>query len=60
MLVLTVKTGERVILKDVEHGTEMSVMLCRADNDKAKIGIEAPREVSILRESLALEDENHE
>jgi carbon storage regulator CsrA len=54
MLVVTVKRGESVILTDEKTGERTVVMLCSADRDKAKIGIEAPDHVEILRESLTI------
>ena len=51
MLVLTVKDGERIRLKD-DTGQVIYVMLVSTGQGKAKIGIEAPETVEILRESL--------
>ena len=51
MLVLTVKDGERIRLKD-DTGQIIHVMLVSTAQGKAKIGIEAPETVEILRESL--------
>jgi len=51
MLVLTVKDGERIRLKD-DTGQIIHVMLVSTSHGKAKIGIEAPETVEILRESL--------
>ena len=51
MLVLTVKDGERVRLKD-DTGQIIHVMLVMALSGKAKLGIDAPDTVEILRESL--------
>ena len=50
MLVLTVKDGERVYLK-MPSG-DIEVVVVAGSQGKAKIGIEAPRSVEILRESL--------
>ena len=51
MLVLTVKDGERVRLRD-DTGQTIHVMLVTSDKGRAKIGIDAPETVEILRESL--------
>ena len=51
MLVLTVKDGERIRLKD-DTGQVIHVMLVSTGQGKAKIGIEAPDTVEILREAL--------
>ncbi len=50
MLVLTVKDGERVYLK--MPGGDIEVVVVAGSQGKAKLGIEAPRAVEILRESL--------
>ena len=51
MLVLTVKEGSRIRLKD-DTGQVIYVMLVSTGQGKAKIGIEAPDTVEILREAL--------
>jgi len=48
MLVLTRKPGERLIL-----GDNIVVTVLSARNGQVRIGIEAPRSVSIRREELA-------
>ena len=55
MLVLTVKEGERVRLKD-DTGQVIHVMLVTALHEKAKLGIDAPDTVEILRESLVAKE----
>ena len=54
MLVLTVKEGSRIRLKD-DTGQVIHVMLVSTGQGKAKIGIEAPDTVEILREALVNE-----
>ena len=56
MLVLTVKDGERIRLKD-GTGQIIHVMLVSTSHGKAKLGIEAPDTVEILRESLVVQNE---
>jgi carbon storage regulator CsrA len=51
MLVLTVKDGERIRLRD-DTGQIIHVMLVSTSHGKAKLGIDAPDTVEILRESL--------
>ena len=47
MLVLTRKTGERI-----QVGDSIVVTVVRIQGDKVRIGIEAPRDVQILREEV--------
>jgi carbon storage regulator CsrA len=54
MLVLTVKEGSRIRLKD-DTGQVIHVMLVSTGQGKAKLGIEAPDTVEILREALVNE-----
>jgi sRNA-binding carbon storage regulator CsrA len=54
MLVLTIKDGERIRLKD-NSGQVIHVMLVASGNGRAKLGIEAPKTVEILWESLVTE-----
>lgn len=55
MLVLTRHEAERIVV-DVPHGngqsTRVIVCLIEVQGNKAKIGIDAPRTVHILREEL--------
>jgi len=55
MLVLTVKEGSRIRLKDDTTGQVIHVMLVSTGQGKAKLGIEAPDTVEILREALVNE-----
>ena len=57
MLVLTVKDGERVFQK-TPHGGDSEVVVVSGSQGKAKLGIEAPSHVEILRESLVDKREN--
>jgi carbon storage regulator len=47
MLVLTRKVGERI-----QVGDSIVVTVVRVQNDKVRIGIEAPAEVAIVREEV--------
>lgn len=47
MLVLTRKTGERI-----QVGDAFVVTVVRIEGDKVRIGIEAPRDVPILRSEV--------
>ena len=44
MLVLSRKVGERILI-----GDDISVMVLDIDDNKVRIGIEAPKEVLIVR-----------
>ena len=55
MLVLQRKVGERIICR-LEDGREIVFLLVRlCSGQQARIGIEAPRTVTILREELITE-----
>lgn len=45
MLVLTRKVGSRILI-----GDDIKITLVSIDGDRARIGIDAPREVRVLRE----------
>ncbi len=47
MLVLTRKLGERIVV-----GDSIIISIVRIEHDKVRIGIEAPRDVPILREEV--------
>ncbi len=51
MLALERKNGEKILLRVA--GLEIVVQLVRSSNKRAKIGIEAPREVFIIRSEIA-------
>ena len=51
MLVLTRKIGERLILT-TEQGERIEILLIAARCDKAKVGVEAPQSVKVMREEL--------
>ena len=57
MLVLTRKKGETVMI-----GDDIEVMVLGGDGDSVKIGIRAPRHVSIYRKEvyLAIQEANRE
>lgn len=50
MLVLTRKIGTNIII-----GDNIKISLISVDGDKARIGIEAPRDVRILREESIID-----
>ena len=47
MLVLSRKVGERIYIND-----NIIITIVDVDRNKVRVGIEAPREVEILREEL--------
>ncbi len=50
MLVLTRKQNEGILI-----GNEIRITLIDVDGDKVRIGIEAPRNIRIIREELVAE-----
>ena len=51
MLVLSLKVGERILLQVGE--TRIWITVVAKDRSKMRIGVEAPREVTITREELS-------
>lgn len=51
MLVLTRRIGETILI-----GQDIEVVVLEAYGSQVRLGIEAPREVTILREELVEED----
>jgi sRNA-binding carbon storage regulator CsrA len=51
MLAITLKTGERVRLRDAA-GRDTWVMIIRTTDGKVRIGIDAPPDIDIAREEL--------
>ena len=47
MLVLSRKVGERILI-----GDNITIVVVRCSGDKVRIGIEAPKEVKVIREEL--------
>jgi carbon storage regulator len=47
MLVLCRKRGERVVI-----GDRIVVTVERLENDRVRLGIEAPREIAVFREEI--------
>jgi carbon storage regulator len=47
MLVLSRKQGEKIIIDD-----RITITLVRVDHNQVRLGIEAPRSVSVVREEL--------
>lgn len=50
MLVLTRRRGEVIVIE--RHGVPLKVLIADINRGQVKVGIEAPREVSIVREEL--------
>ena len=50
MLVLSRKPGERILI-----GNEVSVTIVRIGPNTVRLGIEAPRDMNIVREELCVE-----
>ena len=55
MLVITRKTGESVIISD-----KVEVSVLEVVGDKVKLGINAPREIKIIRSELKIAKEMNE
>jgi sRNA-binding carbon storage regulator CsrA len=55
-LVLTLKAGERLRLRDTRSGEETWVTVVRSNNSTARLAIDAPPLVEILREELLARD----
>ena len=52
ILAVTLKNGERLRLRDRRTGEITWVMLIRGNDGKARVGIDAPPDVEIVREEL--------
>lgn len=52
MLVLTRKQFEGLIIT-MPDGTEMKIVVVEVKNNKVRLGIDAPKEVNVLRDELA-------
>lgn len=52
MLVLSRKPGERIVI-----GDDVKITIVRIGPNTVRVGIEAPREMNIVREELCLQDE---
>lgn len=50
MLVLTRKDGEKILI-----GKDISITIVKSKNGQVRIGVEAPKGVTILREELSEE-----
>ena len=53
MLVLTRKRGERIIIAE-----EITITVVRIGDDSVRLGVDAPREVRVLRAELLPIDQN--
>ena len=51
MLVLSRKPGERILI-----GDDVTITVVRIGPNNVRVGIEAPREMSIVREELCIRD----
>lgn len=51
MLVLSRKTGERILI-----GDQIAVTIVRIGPNTVRLGIDAPRDMNIVREELCLRD----
>ena len=51
MLVLSRKPGERILI-----GDDVTITVVRIGPNNVRVGIEAPRELSIVREELCIRD----
>lgn len=54
MLILSRKPGDSLLINDI-----IEVKVIEANGDKIKLGIDAPREVKILRKELKLTEESN-
>ena len=52
MLAVTLRNGERIRLRDRRTGEVTWVMVIRGNDGKARVGIDAPPDVEIVREEL--------
>ena len=52
MLLITTKEGE-VITLTLPNGDKIRVILAKQNGNQARIGIDAPQEVSIMKKELA-------
>jgi carbon storage regulator len=57
MLVLTRRTGDEIFIDC--HGVRIVVKVTEVDRNKVRLGISAPREVTIMRAEL-LQQERHD
>ena len=51
LLVLSRKVGERILI-----GKDIAIMVVRIGPDAVRLGIEAPREMNVVRDELRLEE----
>lgn len=54
MLVLSRKPGERILI-----GDDIALTVVRIGPNTVRLGIEAPRDMNIVREELCLQDAKH-
>ena len=52
MLVLTRKKGEAIVI-----GDNIRIVVCGIEDGKIRLGIEAPREIEILREEIHISNQ---
>ena len=51
MLILTRKSGE-----NIQIGDNITISVFRTNKQRVRLGIEAPRSISVRREEIAMED----
>ena len=56
MLVLTRKDGQSLVLTDKQTGLSMTVTVVRIHGQTVKLGIEAPKHITVLRDELVAEE----
>ena len=56
MLVLTRKDGQSLVLTDKQTGLSMTVTVVRIHGQTVKLGVEAPKHITVLRDELVAEE----
>ena len=60
MLVLTRKDGQSLVLTDKQTGLSMTVTVIRINGPTVKLGIEAPEQITVLRDELVERDDERD
>jgi carbon storage regulator len=58
MLVLTRRVGEAILLS-LPDGQKIRILCVEMERKKVRIGVEAPKEINIIREELQKPDEQN-